>query len=577
MTEQTMISPPRQTPPTPPPPEKSGGGNKMLLIGGLAAVALLIVVIIAAVLIVPRLLGGGGDSLADIMPPDTTILVELNAANLLNDNTNRIASEFEDAFDAADVEFDGDEPESLLETLDEALDDELGLTVTDDILPWLGTNIALGILELDIDDLNDGETPKIIIAATVRDNDAADSFIEDLVDAYEDELDYEFDDDDYEGAVIYVDEDNEMAFGRSDNIFFLAPTQDTIEEAIDSQNGENLTDNETYSDFAGNLPGDRALTVYIDGSQLEDLYTLGAETDPTFNDIDPDLIEDLDLLAMAMTASIVEEGIRIDTILQVEEYSDEQQELIDAQSDDSKTVELLPESTYMYIVANRLDLYLESVLDSLDTAGMPSDDIEEAMDEFDDLFGFNPMDDLMPLLDGEFNIALVEGDEGLIAEEFGADLGVIGILGSSDMDEMGGLVEDFTDALDDQGLDVSDSEEDDFILYEVEFDGDTAGAYASSDDYLLMSTSGGLIEDLFDNDDKLTDNDFYQFAIGSLPNNSIPVVFVNVVELLSLAEDTDPSVEEVSDVNPITAVVVGANADDNVTTTSIVLVVGDGE
>ena len=111
MTEQTMISPPRQTPPTPPPPEKSGGGNKMLLIGGLAAVALLIVVIIAAVLIVPRLLGGGGDSLADIMPPDTTILVELNAANLLNDNTNRIASEFEDAFDAADVEFDGDTKE----------------------------------------------------------------------------------------------------------------------------------------------------------------------------------------------------------------------------------------------------------------------------------------------------------------------------------------------------------------------------------------------------------------------------------------------------------------------------------
>jgi hypothetical protein len=579
MTEQTMISPPRQTPPPPPPapPEKSGGNNRMLLIGGLAAVALLVVIIIAAVLIVPRLLGGGGDSLADVMPVDTTILVEANVANLLTDDAVRVGAELEDAFDAAEIDYNSDEPESLLEVLDEEMDDMLGLTITDDILPWIGTNLAVGILELDMEAVDEGETPDIIVAATVRDNDAADAFIEDLVDAYEDEMDYDFGDDEYEGVLIFEDEDNELAFGRSDNIFFLAPSQNAIEDAIDAQNGENLTDNEVYSSFVGDLPNDRAVTVYIDGQQLEDLVAAGGDVARELEDIDPDVIEDLGLQAMALTLAVVPEGIRMDSIVKVEEYSDEQQALIDAQSDDANTIALLPDSTYMYIVANGLNLYWESVLDSLDSAGLPMDDVDEAMDQFDDQFGFNPADDLIPLLDGEFSIALVDSDEGMAAQEFGADLGLIAILASSDMEEMGGIVEDFTDALGDQGLEVNDSEEDDYVLYEVEAFGELAAAYATTEDYFIAGTGPEAIEDLFGDDDKLTDNDFYKYAMGALENNTIPVMFLNLGELLSLAEDIDPSVEEVNDVNPVTAVVAGARTDDTTTITSIVFVVGDGE
>jgi hypothetical protein len=579
MTEQTMISPPRQTPPPPPPapPEKSGGNNRMLIIGALAAVALLVVIIIAAVLIIPRLLGGGGDSLADVMPLDTTILVEANVANLLTDDAIRVGAELEDAFDAAEIDYDSEDPATLLETLDEEMDDMLGLTVTDDILPWIGTNLAIGILELDLEAIDDGETPNIIVAATVRDNDAADTFIEDLVDAYEDEMDYDFGDDEYEGVLIFADEDNELAFGRSDNIFFLAPSQDDIEEAIDAQNGENLTDNEVYSSFAGDLPNDRALTVYLDGQQLEDLIAEGGNVAPELEEVDPDVVEDLGLEAIALTLAVVPEGFRLDSIIKVEEYTDEQQELIDAQSDDAETIALLPDATYMYFVATGLNLYWESVLESLDSAGLPMDDVDEAMDEFDNQFGFNPADDLIPLLDGEFSIAIVDSDEGLAAQEFGADLGLVAILSSSDMEEMEGLVEDFTDALGDMGMDVGDSEEDDYLLYEVEAFGEMAAAYATSQDYLIAGTGPEVIESLYADDDKLTDNDFYKYAMGALENNTIPVMFLNLAEILSLAEDIDPSVEDVNDVNPFTAVVAGARTNNTTTTTSIVFVVGDGE
>ena len=102
-----------------------------------------------------------------------------------------------------------------------------------------------------------------------------------------------------------------------------------------------------------------------------------------------------------------------------ESLTEEQQALIDAQSDDLKTAEFLPESTYVFLVGQRLDLMWQSGLDSLSNSGVNEGDFDEAMDLFDDMFGFNPSDDLMPLLDGEFSLAIIDSDEGLIAQELG--------------------------------------------------------------------------------------------------------------------------------------------------------------
>jgi hypothetical protein len=271
---------------------------------------------------------------------------------------------------------------------------------------------------------------------------------------------------------------------------------------------------------------------------------------------------------------VTPEGIRLDFVGNYESLTEEQQALMDAQTDDIATAEFLPESTYVFIVGQRLDLIWQNAIDSLGQAGVSEDDLDEAMDMFDDMFGFNPSDDLLPLLDGEYSISIIDSDEGLMAEEFGADLGMVMMVGSSSGEELVGLAEDFTDGLEDQELSVDDSANDDVTIYEVEDpNGELVGAYGVSEEYLVLSTSGESVETLFAGESNLADSDKYQSAWDAFPRGTIPVMYVDVDGLLAALEDVDPSIEDAIDVNPVYAFAVGTNSDDNATQTTMIFFV----
>jgi hypothetical protein len=438
----------------------SGGGsnNRMLIIGGIAALGLVAIIIVGGIFLLPRLFGADESAIAGVMPPETSMLVELNALNLANDETNRIARAFEDVFNEADVEFDAEDPGSGLESLDEQLEEATGLTVTDDILPWIGPNLGLGLVELDIEAMNEGDPPQIIFAATIRDTAVADIFIEDLIDAIEDDTGNRVEEVEYGGALVFeVDSDIEseqIAFGRSSEVFFLTTNINLLEDAIDAQQGENLGDVAEYQDTLAELPADRALTIYVSGQGIED--SAGAVEDTSeLEGFDAGMLEDLGLLGVGMSVTAVADGIQADFVGNFESLTEEQQEMLDAQTDDIQTAEFLPESTYVFLVGQRLDLVWQNAMDSLD--GVNEDDLDEAMDLFDDMFGFNPGDELLPLLNGEYSLALIDSDEGLIAEQFETDLGLVVMAGTSSSEELAGLAEDFADGVEDQEMSVTDS------------------------------------------------------------------------------------------------------------------------
>ncbi|MCA9897319.1 MAG: DUF3352 domain-containing protein [Ardenticatenaceae bacterium] len=556
-------------------PETSGGGgNRMLIIGGLVGLAAVAVLVIGAIVLIPRLLGADENAIAGVMPPETSLLVELNALNLASEDASRVARAFEDVLAEGDVEFDGDDPASLLETLDADLDDATGLTITDDVLPWIGTNMGIGLIELDIEAFDQGEMPQIIFAATIRDIDAADVFIEDLVDVIEDESGNKVDDVEYGGALVFeVDsdfEDERIAFGRSSEIFFITTNMDTMEEAIDAQNGENLGDIAEYQDTVAELPGDRAITIYVSSQGIEDTAN-GLEDSGEVDGFDANTIEDLGLTGVGMAATIIPEGIRVDFVGNYESLTEEQQEMMDAQSDKSETAEFLPESTYVFLIGHRLDLIWQSSIASLEASGISEDDFDEAMDMFDDMFGFNPNDDLLPLLNGEFSLAIIDSDEGPIAEEFNTDLGAVLMLGSSEGEELVGLMEDFTDGLEDQDLSVDDTANDDVTIYEVEDPGGVLiGAYGLSEDYLVAATSGESIENLFAGEANLADSDKYKNAWDAFPRGTIPVMYMDLQGLFTALEDVDPTMKEVVDVNPVYAFAMGTNSSKNSTQSTMI-------
>ena len=559
MTEQTQV--------TNNPAAPGGGGNRMLIIGGIAALAIIAIVVVGAIFLIPRLFGSDNNAIASVMPPDTSMLIEINALNLANEDANRVARAFEDVLDENEVDFDADDPASLLEDLDDQMEEASGLTLSDDVLPWIGPNMGIGLIELDVEAMDQGEVPQLVFAATIRDTALADQFIEDLIDAIEDETENDIDDSEYSGVLLFeVDsefEDERLAFGRSDEIFFLAANMDILEEAVDAQNGESLAGVAEYQDTVAELPGDRALTVYINGTGLEDTFQ-AAEESGDLEGFDSGVIEDLGLKGVGMSAMVTSEGIQVDFVGSYESLTEEQQAMIEAQTGDIATAEFLPESTYVFIVGQRLDLTWETFLDSLEQAGVSEDDFDEAMDQFDDMFGFNPSEDLMPLLDGEYSIAIIDSDEGLLTEEFGADLGAVVMLGSSNGEELAELAEDLTDGLEDQELSVDDSANDDVTIYEVEDpNGEMLAAYGVSADYLIVSTSGESVESLFAGEANLADSDKYQNVWSAFPRGTIPVMYIDIDGLLATLEDVDPSVEDVADVNPVYAFATGVNSGDN--------------
>jgi hypothetical protein len=558
----------------------SGGGsnNRMLIIGGIAALGLVAIIIVGGIFLLPRLFGADESAIAGVMPPETSMLVELNALNLANDETNRIARAFEDVFNEADVEFDAEDPGSGLESLDEQLEEATGLTVTDDILPWIGPNLGLGLVELDIEAMNEGDPPQIIFAATIRDTAVADIFIEDLIDAIEDDTGNRVEEVEYGGALVFeVDSDIEseqIAFGRSSEVFFLTTNINLLEDAIDAQQGENLGDVAEYQDTLAELPADRALTIYVSGQGIED--SAGAVEDTSeLEGFDAGMLEDLGLLGVGMSVTAVADGIQADFVGNFESLTEEQQEMLDAQTDDIQTAEFLPESTYVFLVGQRLDLVWQNAMDSLD--GVNEDDLDEAMDLFDDMFGFNPGDELLPLLNGEYSLALIDSDEGLIAEQFETDLGLVVMAGTSSSEELAGLAEDFAEGVEDQEMSVTDSGNDDVTVYEVEDpSGELVGAYGTSEDYLVLSTSGETIETLFLGEANLADSDKYQNAWDAFPRGTIPVMYMDLDGLFAALEDVDPTIGDAADVNPVYAFAMGTRAEGNSThTTMIFFIAGE--
>ena len=568
MTEQTQVT---NSPAAP------GGGNRMLIIGGIAALALIAVVVIGAIFLIPRLFGADENAIASVMPPSTSLLVEVNALNLANEDAQRVARAFEDVLDESDVDFNADDPASALEQLDDQMDEATGMTITDDVLPWIGPNLGIGLLELDVEAIDNNEIPQIIFAATIREIEPADIFIEDLIDVIEEESGNRVDEVEYGGALVFeIDsdfEDERIAFGRSDMIFFIATNIDTLEEAIDAQNGESLAGVEEYQDTIASLSGDRAVTVYMSGDSIEE-FANAAEDSPDFEGFDADVIKDLELKGVGMAGMVTAEGIRLDFVSSYNSLSEEQQEMLDAQTDNIKTADFLPESTYLFLVGQRLDLTWQTAVDALASSGVNEDDFDEAMDMFDDTFGFNPNDDLMPLLNGEYSIAIIDSDEGLLAEEFETDLGAVIMIGGSDGEELTNLAEDFTDGLEDQDLSVDDSGNDDVTVYEIEDPGgDLVGAYGVSEDYLIAATSGESIENLFNGEANLADSDKFSNAWDAFPRGTIPVMYIDLDGLFAALEDVDPTMKDVVDVNPVYAFALGTNNDNNTTLTTMIFFV----
>lgn len=536
-------------------------------------------IIMAIVAIIPRLFGFGLDPVAASMPRDTILYMEINGLNLLNQDSLRIAEAFQDALADADIEIDTEDPQRLLEDLDARLLEETGLTVQDNILPWIGPEVGVGFTSFgSLDFFGPPDPPQFLVAISVRDKAAADQFVQDLLISVGEEDGRPFTESIYEDVTIYTqldsfNEEEEVAMARVGEAFLIGSSTGMVQGGIDAQDGENLASNEQYKAVSDVLHPDRFLTLFLPGNFYEELASSLPQDDALF-DLQSSL-QQLQVDGIGMSMASTPFGIQIDTKAIYVELPEAQRAYLEAQDGVISSANLLPEETLMVISGDRLDLNWKSMLESLAGDETAVEDLEEAMALFALQFGFNPVSDLIPIMDGEFAIALTESSEGLLAAQAGMNMGMAMLFETSDPESMGIILSQLNGSVEQilglppEVVNLSGTEVytivDPFLLGELL-------AYGVSDTHLLLATSQSSLEGLLSEELSLADSENYQLVWNAFSDDVTPVMYLNFSRILNMVVGFDPTVaEEAEMLNPVTAVAAGTQLDGEVFGTTIII------
>lgn len=520
-----------------------------LIAGSASAVVLLLIAVIVYFFIRGRGLFGlsKADAAVQAMPEDTAMYVHIDLENLTCEKTNPIVWAFSE--DLRLEEKCG--IDELLEDLDGELEADMGLTFTEDIKPWVGKSVGLGILGFTLDEWGDMEGVELLLALEVRDVSAADEFLLTFKERLAEQDQVPFIEEKYEGRTLYfLDSDWEeerTAFARSDDLILLSQDISILKKAIDTQDGSSLGDYEKYQKAINTLSGNRMLTLYFDVQHFvtgfSDLFygmygmdSTGLSTG-TFEAIH----------AVAGGISIVEEGVQLDTVslFDSENLTDSMRDLLSMRSDPVGTTALLPEDTFLFVAGEGLDKNIVEIKENL-LSTPDSDDIEESLEMLEYTIGFDLFEEFFPRLDGEWAIAVTQEFEGSFMEALEVPLGFTLLTETSDADGLLGTLQKLADFLEREGLgEVEASQSNGVDLFELvdSFSGDSIFSFGVSEDYFALCTSRSGLTDLFDGGRSLADSDRYQQVWKAFPGDMVPVWYLDMEGLVGTIRESIPTDE----------------------------------
>lgn len=580
--------PPAYTPPPAyqpysPPPEQPPGKQRrsfavprwlLILGGGLAALLLLGGLFLWLDPFNLNLFGrltGRYDAIAEAMPADTQLYMSVNLLNLNQARLEKLQNTFTDAADQTGDSSDFNELERELDDLLQEIENEWGITFAEDIQPWIGQYAGVGIRRVRFDSYGEPESGDILAAIEVRNTVEADAFLRKLTNAWEENENVTVAESTYQDVLIYeLDEEysDPIAFARSGNIIYIGNGVRAIRQGIDAQKRDSLAQQETFRQTIQTLPGERGLTFYVTAGLADDFAQA--------TDAGRRVFSRQGLTAVAMTLTLIDEGIRLDAATGYDPANLSAAVSNLHQYKPTKVDNLLPANTIGYLSGSRPDLLWQIWRDAMIEVTSRAD-FNEAMDYFEDEYGFDPDKEFFPLLNGMWTIALVPSRDGVFAREMGVDLGGALLLQTSDPNAMNKLADDFADALE-QWTEVNSRTRSGQTVYEV-MDGSTPlfaygldGAYltfaSGYDEVGLVSAGGGL-----DKAEK------YRQALRVFPRGLTPYLYLDVTALLDALNsgltgyELDDFVEVEPLFRPITAVAAASKTSENITQQTIILFV----
>ena len=508
-------------------------------IGGVLVICIAAIIIIALIFdpwgIVSRLTGKY-DPIAQATPPETQMLMNVNLLQIQSKDFLNLINIF--------VEAAGEDPYddimAIMDEMEEDIEPDTEITFSGDILPWLGQFAGLGMKDFKLGEYFETELDFFVIVE-VRNKKKADEFLIKIMDEMRQENDENFLEETYERATIYeLDteyEGDRFAFTRSGSLLILSNRSEVIKEVIDASKGDSIADTEAYQQVVSELPKDRLLTFFMDLSLLESFYeNLELPTDLESG-------AEMDMLAgIGMSISAVEVGLQMDYIIayNLDQMTDEQIASMQMEAGEPMTASLFPQETYIYMSSENLDQSLEALQEGL-LSTVEEEEIDEAMELFEEQYGINPQTDLFPYLDGEWALGILESAQGMLAEQLGIPLNLMLVIESSDQDALLSAAEKIADSLENTGqFDVLQTESNGIQLFELwdPIYQEPAFSYAVKENILFISFDTWAIEDVYGDRISLDQYSRYKDGWEAFPKDMRPIMYIDVEGILRfLTED----------------------------------------
>jgi hypothetical protein len=483
-----------------------------------------------AVLVGLGLFGGGAyavqrwisttnQAAARAIPASVDLYVGFDAVRFVAEDTQQLMDTITKALATA---MGDDHPAGMVEELDRALGDELGVDFSHDVASWLGRSMGVGI------DFAPDLTPEVVLAAEVRDEAALDAFLA--------QIPAQITDTDDEGVSLYESGDDPIAVARREGLL-LVGTEAMVRGSLELDPADSLAESGSFLAVTDALAPGRFLTVYGDddlGSLRGALADTGlAQAAPAFE-------------SMGLGATAGETGLVLDFAMVLGSGSTaELWEPVEGQF-----IEALPASTLAFVQWASLADYWEALRIS-DADQL----VQEGLAEAGDQLGVDLERDLIRRLDRAAGVAVLPDSGGPLP------VGVVAAFGTSSPADLRATLDIVVSGIRDLGALVS--RQGDLYVAEGEF------AFGVVGDWLLAATSiddaaafgsGGLAED-----------SGYQAALAALPDGYTSISLYADVEGLMSAVGADAAVQ--SALSPIQAVVAGTKREAALLTGALVIMI----
>jgi hypothetical protein len=513
------------------------------------AIALILILIDPFQLRLIGRLSGNYDAAASAMPAETDLYMGINLLNARPDQMERLAplglpfmNLFGDELQSSLPETTGEggmPSAGTLAQIDQAIQSEFGITLSQDVSPWIGQYLGFGLVGLSA---SGGQSePRIIMAVEARSPGRADAFLERLAKGITEKQNVQFDKIEYTGVKIYTqrssEEESQMVFGRSGRMVLFATGLETIQQAIDAQNNTSLADDPAFRELLQNLPRQSFARLYLRDATIDqamggaDLYTSLA-----LNILAP-LIAIPAWSGSMLSVSQIDAGLQIDVFnaFDPQELSETERRTLEGGTGESRLINKIPFDTIAYISGDRLDVKWDSVVRTL--ASQTGEGADTYVNMLEQELGFDPGSDFFTYLDGEWMLSIVPSDSGELAQKENIKLGYFFIAEVEEGERLRNTLQSLLGGSSAQSfrnfvpLDIDNG-----IVYEAYGYGGNFPlfAYGINQGYFVVGSSGKLIKEMFNSQRPISESDIFRQVLPSLPAGTPPTFFMDVQGLLKI-------------------------------------------